>query len=49
MWNARKSNVVEQPNGNNLDDIRVDRNMFWFLNIEWEVLNWITLVHNRDQ
>jgi len=34
---------------NNLDDLGVDGNMFWILNIGWEVLNWINLVHDRDK
>jgi len=41
-WNNRKER-------NNLDDLGVEENIFWILNIGWEVLNWINLVHDRDQ
>ena len=32
-----------------MDDLDIDGNIFWILNIGWEVLNWINLVRDTDQ
>jgi hypothetical protein len=41
-WN----NLKERKN---LDDLGVDGNISWILNLGWEFLNWINLIHDRDQ